>query len=224
MTTPARRRLLLVSAMLLLVLIAFTFFLYDQLDPGNKGDTTSDLVTPTFAADTALVFDVSPDESQVDFVTEVQGLELNGVFPVGGGTITLDPVGDELRVLVRLDILVDEVDTGSQPIDRVLRGAMKTGDYPIAFYVATSRDLVPVTEERITFDLDGTLEVNNTPYSHSMAVEAQLVAGNMWAIATSDLDLANHGVEFPALIDTSTIKLTARLQAYEVTNPETPAQ
>ena len=44
---------------------------------------------------------------------------------------------------------------GSAMVDRVLRAAMATGDYPIAFYVASSRDLVPVTEEEITFTLDG---------------------------------------------------------------------
>jgi hypothetical protein len=54
-------------------------------------------------------------------------------------------------------------------------------------------------------------------HEHSMAVRAQLVGRDMWAIATSDLDLSNHGVEFPALIGSTTIQLTARLQAYETT-------
>ena len=162
-----------------------------------------------------MVFEVSPDELQVDFTTEVRGVALEGVFPVKEGTITLEPVGNELRVLVRLNIDVDSVDTGSTMVDRVLRGAMATGDYPIAFYVASSRELVPVTEEEITFTLDGDLEVHNVAHAHSMAVKAQLIQGHMQAVATSDLDLAEHGVEFPAIVGSTVIKLTARLQAYE---------
>ena len=44
---------------------------------------------------------------------------------------------------------------------------------------------------------------------------AQLVGGDLWAVATSDLDLANHEVEFPPMIGNSAIQLTARLEAVE---------
>jgi hypothetical protein len=99
---------------------------------------------------------------------------------------------------------------------------MKTGDYPLAFYVAESSGLVPVTEEVITFMLEGDLDVHNVVQPHRMSVEAQAVGVEMWAIATSDLDLGLHGVEFPALIESSTIKLTARLWAYEGGDPDAP--
>lgn len=192
-------------------------------DPGSKHDTSSNLMTPTLSARNVMVFDVSPQESQVDFTTEVRGVTLQGVFPVEEGTITLEPVGDELRVLVRLNIDVDSMDTGSAMVDRVLRAAMATGDYPIAFYVASSRGLVPVTEEEITFMLDGDLEVHNVAHPHSMAVKAQLIKGHMQATATSDLDLGNHGVEFPSFVGSTVITLTARLQAYEAaTGTTTP--
>lgn len=191
------------------------------LDPGNKGDVTTDLVTPTLAADNARVFDVAAAESQVDFVTRVYGLELQGVFPVTEGTITLEPVGDQLRVLVRLHIHVDAVDTGNAQVNELLRGVMETGDYPVAFYIATSRELVPVTEEIITFDLDGDLQVHNVAQPYSMNVTAQLVGGDMWAVATSELDLAQHDVEIPVFVGSATIELTARLQAYEVGSPDT---
>lgn len=211
-----RVRLAVILALAVLLVIVGAFIVWTQLlDPGDKGDTSTDLVTPTLTTESVRVFDVSPDQSQVDFVTEVGGVELNGVFPVESGTITLEPVGSELRVLVRLDIRVDDADTGNVGVDRVLRAAMETGDYPLAFYVATSRELVPVTEEEIAFDLDGELDVHNVAHAHSMAVQAQLIGRDMWATATSDLDLANHGVEFPALIGSTTIALTARLQAYE---------
>jgi polyisoprenoid-binding protein YceI len=213
------RRLAIILFFAALILIAIGLLVYVVfLDPGSKHDTSTDLVTPTIAARTARAFEVAADESQVDFVTQVNGVELTGVFPVEAGTITLEPVGDELRVLVRLDIDVDSVDTGNAAVDRVLRVAMATGDYPIAFYVATSRGNVPVTEEVITFMLDGTLDVHNVAYDHAMSIEAQVVGSDMWAVATSDLDLGNHGVKFPALINTSTIQLTARLKAYEVEN------
>ncbi len=213
----SRRRLILGFAVLVLFGFAAAWAAFSHwLDPGDKGDTSTDLVTPTIAAQTARVFDVSPGESQVNFVTKVRGIELSGVFPVDAGTITLEPVGDELRVLVRLNIDVDHVDTGQPAVDRVLRGAMATGDYPLAFYVASSRDLVPVTEEQIEFLLDGELEVHNVSHVHAMAITAQLVGHDMKATATSDLDLANHGVEFPSFMGSTTIQLTARLQAYEV--------
>ncbi|MBN2305258.1 MAG: YceI family protein [Anaerolineae bacterium] len=221
MSLSPRSRLLvgLVLAALVIVIGAAIFWT-QLLDPGDKGDTSTVLVTPTLAAETARFFDVSPAESRIDFIAEVGGVALEGVFPVESGTITFEPVGDDLRILVELRIQVDNVDTGNPAVDRVLRAAMATGDYPLAFYVATSRDLVPVTEAVITFMLDGELEVHNEAAPHTMVVEAQEVGGAMWAIATSDLDLAAHGVEFPALIGNTTIQLTARLQTYEVEGVE----
>lgn len=215
MKSYQRRLILAVLVVIAIILVAGLMVWSVLLDPGDKGDTSTDLVTPTLSAESALVFEVAPDESRVEFLTEASGLEINGVFPVQDGTITLEPVGEQLRVLVQLNISVDEADTGSAGITRVLRAAMETGDYPLAFYVATSRDLVPVTEKEIEFTLDGQLEVHNVTQDFSMAVRAQLVGSDMWAIATADLDLGKHGVEFPALIETSTIRLTAYLQSYE---------
>jgi polyisoprenoid-binding protein YceI len=216
MILTQRRRLLtsLLITVLIAVMAASVAFSH-WLDPGDKGDTSTDLVTPTIAAVSARVFAVLPEESQVDFTVEVRGITFDGVFPVQEGAITLEPVGDELRVIVRLNIDVDSVDTGNPGLNQVLRAAMATGDYPLAFYVATSREFVPVTEEKIWFMLDGELEVHNVAHEHSMAVNAQLVGRDMWAIATSDLDLANHGVEFPAFVGSTVIQLTARLQMVE---------
>ncbi|MBN1679636.1 MAG: YceI family protein [Anaerolineae bacterium] len=228
MTARSRRLLTIVLGIvfaLVIVVIAAAIIMVTLLDPGDKGDTSTDLVTPTLAAQTARVFEVSPQESQVDFTANIGGFDLDGVFPVRAGTITLEPVGDELRVLVRLEIHVDALDTGNAAIDRVMRAAMLTGDYPVAFYVATSRELVPVTEDVIYFDLDGELDVRNETDAYSMAVEAQLVSGDMWAVATSELDLANHGVDLPG---STMIDLTARLQAYEsdsiVATAESPSE
>ncbi len=217
-----RRRLILTVALLLVVAGGAAVALGSSvwLDPGDKGDTSTDLVTPTLSASGARVFDVAPDESRVDFVVRVYGLELVGVFPVDEGTITLEPAGDQLRVLVRLQIDVDHVATGNAQVDDLLRGVMETGDYPLAFYVATSRDRVPVTGDVITFDLVGDLDVHHVVAPHAMRVEAQLVGREIWAVATSDLDLAAHGVQLPAFASGSTtIRLTARLQAYEVEPP-----
>lgn len=224
MTRNTRRVVVGVSVIVAVLLVAAVVYSASRwLDPGDKGDTSSDLVTPTLASASARVFDVSPVESEVEFGAKVGALEVDGVFPVRAGTITLEPVGDELRVLVRLEINVDAADTGMDAVTAVLRGAMKTGDYPIAFYVATSRELVPVTEEEIAFVLEGELQVNNVKNPHEMAVQAQLVGGEMWAVATSNLDLGQHNVEFPALIDSSTITLTAHLQAYEDASSATGA-
>lgn len=218
MSFMLRRRviilLLVVSGLLLAGILVYS----QVLDPGDKGDTSSDLVTPTLMAKTVGVFEVSAEESQVDFVAELgSGVEVSGVFPVTGGTITLEPVDDQLRVLVHLKIDVDNADTGNPGITRVIRAAMETGDYPLAFYVASSRELVPVTEEEIAFTLTGELQVHDVAAPHEMTVRAQLVGGDMWAIATSDLDLALHGVSFPAPLNNTTIRLTARLQCYEAT-------
>lgn len=215
MARMRHRRAALVAGIAALVMILAGVVVYAQvIDPGDKGDTSTGLVTPTLAAQSARTFDILPDRSQVDFVTEVRGVPVEGVFPVEAGTITLEPEGEALRVHVYLEIDVDAVST-SALVTPVLRGAMKTGDYPIAFYVAESREPVPVTEDEITFLLDGELDVHNVAAPHSMTVRAQLVGGDMWAEATSDLDLANHGVEFPAMIGNSTIQLTARLEAVE---------
>lgn len=220
MTTSLRTRRVLAGFAFLTILIisVAVFVLTFWFDPGNKHDISSDLETATITAQHVRIFSVSPSESQVDFVTEVRSLKIRGVFPVEGGSISLEPVGDQLRVHVYLEINVDEVEI-SDIAKPFIRRAMETGDYPIAFYVATSRDLVPVTEEVITFVLDGELQVHNVTQPHSMDVEAQLVGNNMWAVATSDLDLAAHGVEFPAIFGSSAIGLTARLFMHEADNP-----
>jgi polyisoprenoid-binding protein YceI len=214
-----RRRLMMILLIAVLIGVSTVSVVFSLwLDPGDKHDTSTDLVTPTIATDSAYIFDVLPDQSQVDFTVEMRGIAFSGVFPVQEGTITLEPVGDELRVIVRLNIHIDAVETGNDGLNQILRGTMTTGDYPIAFYVATSRDLVPVTEEEITFMLDGELDVHNIAAPHAMSVNAQLVDQKMWAVATSDLDLANHGVEFPAFMGSTVIKLTARLNMIQSDN------
>ena len=201
----------------LIVGAAFVMWAGGWLDPGDKGDTTNQLATPTPSTNEALVFAVAPDESKVEFVTHVLGLKLTGVFPVEEGTITLVPVSaDDWRIQVRLDIRVNDVDTGNAQVDALLRGVMETGDYPLAFYVASSRDLVPVTHEVVQFVLDGDLQVHHVARPHAMDVTAQWTDGEIWAVATSELDLADHGVEMPPLTGSSVIELTARLQAYLV--------
>jgi polyisoprenoid-binding protein YceI len=217
MILTQRRRM--ITGLLIAGLIAITAasVVYSQwLDPGDKGDMSTGLVTPTIAADSARVFEVLAEESQVDFKVEMRGIKFDGVFPVQEGAITLEPVEGELRVIVRLNIAVDSVETGNPGLNQILRATMATGDYPVAFYVATSRALVPVTEEEIAFDLDGELDVHNVAAAHSMSVRAQLVGHDMRAIATSDLDLGNHGVEFPSIMGSTVIQLTARLQMTEV--------
>ncbi len=224
LTTRTSLRRIGIGLLLVIVIGAAALWAVSSLwlDPGSKNDRTSDLITPTLSTAAVRVFRVSPEESRVDFVATVRGLALSGVFPVESGTITLEPVGDQLRVVVELNIDVDGVTTANPAIDRVLRGSMETGDYPVAFYVATSRGFVPVTEEEIYFVLDGDLEVHNVPHAHNMDVTAQLVGGDMWAVATSPLDLGQHGVTFPSFIGSTAIDLTARLQAYDIALVGTP--
>lgn len=222
-----RRRSLIALLIAVLVMITAALVAFSQwLDPGNKGDTSTDLVTPTIAAESARVFDVVPEKSKVDFTVEMRGITFDGVFPVQGGAITLEPVGDQLRVIVQLDIDVNAVETGNAGLNQILRATMATGDYPVAFYVATSRDLVPVTEAEIAFTLDGELDVHNVDAAHTMTVKAQLVDHDMWAVATSDLDLGQHGVEFPSFMGSTVIQLTARLQMVEAesihSSPQNP--
>jgi|AMZC01.1.fsa_nt_AMZC01006838.1_1 polyisoprenoid-binding protein YceI len=213
------RRIHLIALALAIVTVAAVLGVSLALDPGSKNDRSTGLVTPTLSASGARRFAVAADESGVEFVAAVRGMSLAGVFPVEKGTITLEPVGDQLRVLVSLEINVDGVETANPALAPLLRAAMDTGDYPIAFYVATSRGLVPVTEEEVAFELEGDLDVHNVVRPHAMQVRAQLIGGDMWAVATSPLDLGEHGVEFPAILGSTAIELTARLQAYEVTTP-----
>ncbi len=225
MASMRRYQWLVASGIVVLIIGIGAVIISNQiLDPGSKGDTSTDLRTPVVTIPPTYYFDVVPEQSHVDFTTEVTGLgTVEGVFPVEGGTIQLEPAGNELRVHVYLEIAVDRVEANGL-VQLALRAAMKTGDYPLAFYVSESKELVPVTEEEIAFTLDGTLDVHNVEHAHTMTVRAQLVKGNMWAIATSDLDLADHAVEFPPPIESSTIKMTANLQAVESVKPDTATE
>ncbi len=211
------RRIHLIAIALVVLTVGVVLGASLALDPGHRNDRSTDLMTPTLSASGVRSFAVAADESGVEFKAAVRGVALVGVFPVEQGTITLEPVGDQLRVLVSLEINVNGVETDSPALAPLLRAAMDTGDYPVAFYVATSRGLVPVTEEEVAFELEGELDVHNVTRPHDMQVRAQLVGGDMWAVATSTLDLGEHGVEFPAILGSTVIELTARLQAYEIT-------
>ena len=90
-------------------------------------------------------------------------------------------------------------------------------DYPLAFYVAGSDGLVPVTEERVSFGLTGDLELHNVVQPHPMDVSAQVTGSTLEAVASSTLDLARHGVELPALLGSPAIDLRAVIVAHEAT-------
>jgi len=49
--------------------------------------------------------------------------------PVRGGTITLEPVEQQLQVHVALEIDVDGLATGNAVFDRALRAALESGDF-----------------------------------------------------------------------------------------------
>ncbi len=189
----------------------------DLLDPGDRRDTEPD-VTPATLAPQALparAFTVDPAASRVDFTAQVAGVALNGVFPVQSGTITLEPVEEMLQVHVSLQIDVDGLETGNSVFDRALRGALDSGDYPLAFYVASSDGRVPVTEEPVAFMLTGDLQLHNVVQPHPMHVDAQLTGATLNAVAASTLDLADHGVELPALLGSPNIELSAVIGAHD---------
>ncbi|NDJ76643.1 MAG: hypothetical protein GYB65_10325 [Chloroflexi bacterium] len=221
-----------------------------ELDPGDKGDTTVRFPTYTIAGLAATAtslptvspsplptealptpsppaeplpirfFDVSPELSQVDFGVEMGAVTIDGVFPIRSGAITLEPVGDELRVYVWLEIEVDEVTADTALVETVLRGAMRTGDFPLSYYNAASQELVPVTDKVIYFALEGNLQVSGVVNDeYVMDVEAQLIGGDMTATAVAALDLSQHGIELPDVLAGSTITLTARLQAFQIDEP-----
>lgn len=187
------------------------------LDVGDRRDTTSN-VTPATLAPQSLpprVFEVDPAASKVDFTAQVAGVALDGVFPVRGGTITLEPVEQQLQVHVALEIDVDGLATGNAVFDRALRAALASGDYPLAFYVASSEGRVPVTEEPVSFTLTGDLQLHNVMQPHPMRVDAQLTGAHLNAVATSTLNLADHGVALPALLGSPQIELRAEIAAVE---------
>lgn len=218
MSWPSRRLALALLLLILASLAAVTFVVAgDLLDPGDRHDTTPDLTPPTLAPEALLprVFEVAAGESRVDFTAQVAGVALDGVFPVRGGTITLEPVDDALRVHARLEIDVDGLETGNAVFDQVLRAALASGDYPLAFFAATSEQLVPVTEEPVAFTLAGELELHNVVRPHAMQVDAQLRAGTIRAEAVSALNLADHGVTLPALLGSPAIDLRAVITAHE---------
>lgn len=187
------------------------------LDTGDRRDTSSDVTPATVAPQSPppRVFKVDPAASKVDFTAQVAGVALKGVFPVRGGTITLEPVKQELQVHVALEIDVDGLATGNAVFDRALRAALASGDYPLAFYVASSDGRVPITEEPISFMLTGDLQLHNVVQPHPMRIDAQLAGAHLDAVATSMLNLSDHGVELPALLGSPQIELRAAITAVE---------
>jgi len=188
------------------------------LDPGDRRDTTSNVTPATLAPQSPppRVFEVDPAASKVDFTAQVAGVALEGVFPERGGTITLEPVEQQLQVHVALEIDVDGLATGNAVFDRALRAALESGDYPLAFYVAASDGRVPVTQERVVFMLTGDLQLHNVVQPHPMRVDAQVIGARLDAVATSTLDLEDHGVELPALLGSPAITLRAVIAAVEI--------
>ena len=213
------RRAALAILILILAAIVAIWWAVRLLDPGDRGDTTPDVTPATLAPQSAPAreFEVDPAASRVGFIAQVAGVGLEGTFPVRGGTIILEPVRDMLQVHVSFEIDVDGLSTSNALFDRALRAALASGDYPLAFYVAGSDGLVPVTEERVSFGLTGDLELHNVVQPHPMDVSAQVTGSTLEAVASSTLDLARHGVELPALLGSPAIDLRAVIVAHEAT-------
>lgn len=213
-----RRLALALALMALASVVAGLMILAGRLlDPGDRRDTTSNVTPATLAPQSPppRVFEVDPAASKVDFTAQVAGVALEGVFPVRGGTITLEPVEQQLQVHVALEIDVDGLATGNAVFDRALRAALESGDYPLAFYVAASDGRVPVTQERVVFMLTGDLQLHNVVQPHPMRVDAQVIGARLDAVATSTLNLEDHGVELPALLGSPAITLRAVIAAVE---------
>lgn len=211
------RRVALGIAILFLATILAVWWAARLLDPGDKQDTTPDVTPATLAPQSAPTreFVVDPSASRVGFVAQVAGVGLEGVFPVRGGTIILEPVAQELQVHVTFQIDVDGLSTSNTLFDRALRAALASGDYPLAFYVAASDGRVPVTEERISFGLTGDLELHNVVQPHPMDVSAQLSGATLEATTSSTLNLERHGVTLPSLLGSPAIDLRAVIVARE---------
>lgn len=213
-----RRRMALVVLLLALTTLAAVILILagHLLDTGDRRDTTPIITPPDVSGSSAArVFEVDPAASRVDFTAQVAGLALKGVFPVRGGAITLEPVEQELQVHAALEIDVDGLATGNAVFDRALRAALTSGDYPLAFYVASSDGRVPVTEAPVAFMLTGDLQLHNVVQPHPMRVNARLTGAHLDAVAVSALNLAAHGVDLPALLGSPVIELRAEIAAVE---------
>src|SRR5690606_8567695 len=124
---------------------------------------------------------------------------------------------DMLQVHVSFEIDVDGLSTSNALFDRALRAARASGDYPLAFYVAGSERLVPVTEARVALRLTGDLERHRGVRRPPLDESAPGACSALEALASSTPALARHGVELPALRGGPAIDLRAVIVAHEAT-------
>ncbi len=64
--------------------------------------------------------------------------------------------------------------------------------------------------------LTGDLQLHNVVQPHPMRVDAQVIGARLDAVATSTLNLEDHGVELPALLGSPAITLRAVIAAVEI--------
>ena len=174
----------------------------------------------------ATLLTVWPAESAVAFTASALGgnLTIHGSYGVDSGRVTLQPEADALRVHAYLLIDTPSVTAGSAVIDEALKLGMETTVYPIATFDAVSTTLVPVTEESVTFTLEGTLTLHGQTQPVTMAVNpATVIDNHMEASARMQIDLADFGISLPGAVVDSEITLDVLLIADVDSPPPTAA-
>ncbi len=180
--------------------------------------------TQPSAAAAATVLHIYPTLSRVAFTAQALGerLQVEGTYGILGGTVTLTPESDQLRIRAYLEIDTPSVTVGSPVIDEALRLGMETELYPVAIFDATSTELVPVTEEEVSFDLAGTLTLHGQTRPVFMTVgPATVIRNHLESDSQMTFNLGDFGITLPEAVVSGTIALNVHLSA-DLTPPPTP--
>ena len=189
---------------------------------GGRDPASGALVTPPPTEAAATILHVYPAASRVGFDAQALGgrMQVAGTYGIVGGTVTLRPEADQLRIMVYLEIDTPSVTVGNGLVDEALKLGMETDLYPRAVFQASSVEPVPVTDEEVAFTLDGTLTLHGQTQPVQMTVgPATVIDNHMESTSSMTIDLANYGISLPAAVVNSTIVLDVQLSADEAPPP-----
>ncbi len=191
---------------------------------GSRPAGEAGLPTRPPDAATATLLHVYPTRSRVGFTAQALGerVQVEGTYGIQGGSVTLTPEDDQLRIRAYLEIDTPSVTVGSAVIDEALRLGMETDAYPVAIFDATSIELVPVTEEEVFFTLDGTLTLHGQTRPVRMSVgPATVIRNHLESASQMTFNLTDFGISLPEAVVSGTIALDVHLSA-DLTPPPTP--
>lgn len=205
-----RKILLGTLALILLVVVGILvlYFTRDTTPVANKVATA----TP---APESIIYGLNTEESELSFVIELGGSDVNGTFGLANGSLELKSVEGGYELVANVIIDGETVDTGNRLVNFAMRFGMETEKYPYGVYAGVSEEVFSDPNETQSLTLIGPLEISGVTNQYSAVAEFHVEGDTAYVDSDLLVDLADFGVEFPESVGSTILNAHLKLVATE---------